>query len=104
MTGWDQYAPNALDEWTFCETLGNQCGPVLEARYTSFLNTSTIDQLASVGVNTLRIPTTYAAWVKVPGSQLYTGTQQIHLRLITDYAIAKYNMHIIVSINGSNDQ
>ena len=96
---WDQYAPNANDEWTFCQTLGSKCGSVLEARYTSFLNTSTIDKLASVGVNTLRIPTTYAAWVKVPGSQLYTGTQQAHLRTITNYAITKYNMHIIIGLH-----
>jgi len=30
---WNQYAPNAADEWTFCQTLGSRCGPVLEARY-----------------------------------------------------------------------
>lgn len=93
---WNQYAPNATDEWTFCKTLGSRCGPVLEARYASFLNHSTIDELASVGVNTLRIPTTYAAWVKVPGSQLYSGDQQAYLQDITDYAITKYNMHVIV--------
>lgn len=42
------------DEWTLCETLGDSCGSIFEARYESFLNTSTIDQLATVGVNTLR--------------------------------------------------
>ncbi|KAI9662862.1 MAG: hypothetical protein M1821_007909 [Bathelium mastoideum] len=96
---WDQYAPDASDEWTFCQTLGSQCGPVLEARYASFLNFSTIDQLASVGVNTLRIPTTYAAWVKVPGSQLYSGDQQWYLYKITQYAILNYNMHIIIGLH-----
>ena len=63
------------------------------------MNTSTIDQLASVGVNTLRIPTTYAAWISVPGSQLYHGAQQTYLRAITDYAITKYNMHIIIGLH-----
>ena len=53
---WNQYAPNAPDEWTFCQTLGSRCGPFLEARYASFLNTSTIGRLGAVGVNTLRIP------------------------------------------------
>lgn len=69
---------------------------MLEERYASFLNESTIDLLASVGVNCLRIPTTYAAWVKVPGSQLYTGNQVQFLSKISKYAIEKYNMHIIV--------
>ncbi|KAG9661942.1 glycoside hydrolase, partial [Aureobasidium melanogenum] len=90
---------SAPDEWTLCETLGSQCGPILEARYQSFLNTTTIDQLASVGVNLLRIPTTYAAWVKVPGSQLYHGNQQKWLKAITDYAVLKYNMHIIIGLH-----
>ena len=96
---WDQYAPDAPDEWTLCQTLGSKCGPVLEARYASFLNTSTIDRLASVGVNTLRIPTTYAAWINVPGSALYHGNQQSYLRTITQYAIEKYNMHIILGLH-----
>ncbi|KEQ59455.1 glycoside hydrolase, partial [Aureobasidium melanogenum CBS 110374] len=87
------------DEWTLCETLGDQCGPTLEARYASFLNTSTIDQLASVGVNTLRIPTTYSAWVEVPGSALYHGNQQQYLKTITDYAINTYGMHVIVGLH-----
>jgi glucan 1,3-beta-glucosidase len=87
------------DEWTLCQTLGDQCGPTLEARYASFLNTSTIDQLASVGVNTLRIPTTYAAWVHVPGSALYHGNQQQHLKTITDYAINTYGMHVIIGLH-----
>ena len=89
----------APDEWTLCGNLGAKCGPALEARYASFLNTSTIDKLASVGVNTLRIPTTYAAWIKVPGSQFYSGNQQKYLSIITKYAIEKYGMHVIVGLH-----
>lgn len=47
---WDQYAPNATDEWTFCETLGDQCGPVLEQRYASYITTDDIDKVAAVGM------------------------------------------------------
>ncbi|KAL4883006.1 glycoside hydrolase superfamily [Aspergillus karnatakaensis] len=96
---WDQYAPDAEDEWTFCEMLGDRCGPVLEERYETFVTTADIDELASVGVNTLRIPTTYAAWISVPGSQLYQGNQKAHLRKIALYAIQKYNMRIIVGLH-----
>ncbi|KAL5046584.1 glycoside hydrolase superfamily [Aspergillus fruticulosus] len=96
---WDQYAPDAEDEWTFCETLGSECGPVLEERYANFVTTADIDRLAAVGVNTLRIPTTYAAWVKVPGSQLYSGNQKEYLRKISVYAIERYNMRIIVGLH-----
>ncbi|KAJ4324435.1 hypothetical protein N0V94_001333 [Neodidymelliopsis sp. IMI 364377] len=97
---WDSVGGvNASDEWTLCETLGKQCGPVLEARYGSFLNYSTIDTLASVGVNTLRIPLTYAAWVKVPGSQLHSGNQVQFLDRIVTYAVQRYNMHIIIGLH-----
>lgn len=96
---WDQVGGTTVDdEWGLCLLLGTNCGPVFEARYASFLNTGTIDQLASVGVNTLRIPTTYAAWINVPGSALYNGGQQNYLRTITQYAITRYNMHIIISL------
>ncbi|KAI4604016.1 hypothetical protein KJ359_000142 [Pestalotiopsis sp. 9143b] len=92
-------ASEASDEWTLCGTLGDECGPAFEARYADFLNTTTIDQLASVGVNTLRIPTTYAAWIDVPGSQFYHGNQLTYLREITQYAIEEYSMHIIVGLH-----
>ncbi|KAF5671093.1 glycoside hydrolase [Fusarium circinatum] len=92
-------AAATIDEWGLCQALGKQCGPILEKRYESFLNTSTIDTLAKVGINTLRITTTYAAWVKVPGSAFYHGRQQDHLRKITRYAIERYNMHIIIGLH-----
>jgi hypothetical protein len=46
---WDQYAPNASDEWTFCETLGDKCGSVLEQRYATYITTDDIDKVAAVG-------------------------------------------------------
>lgn len=108
---------NATDEWvshrrsspeesfdsnaskTLCKILGKRCGPIFEARYASFLNFTTIDDLASVGVNTLRIPTTYAAWVKVPGSQFHSGNQVQFLDRIVTYAVQRYNMHIIIGLH-----
>ncbi|KAH7053422.1 putative glucan 1,3-beta-glucosidase A [Macrophomina phaseolina] len=96
---WDSHAPGTIDEWNFCAQLGNRCGTVLEERYATFITISDIDKLASVGVNVLRIPTTYAAWVRVPGSNLYTGNQQKHLSKIVNYAIEKYNMHIIIGLH-----
>ncbi|KEQ78651.1 glycoside hydrolase [Aureobasidium pullulans EXF-150] len=57
---WDSYVNGSAvtDEWTFCKTLGNECGSVLEAHYGSAVTTETIDKLAGVGINFLRIPTT----------------------------------------------
>jgi aryl-phospho-beta-D-glucosidase BglC (GH1 family) len=96
---WAQYAGNATDEWGLCAHLGSQCGPVLERRYATFIKPSDIDTLAAAGTTILRIPTSYAAWVNVPGSQLYKGNQVSFLKTIATYAITKYNMHIIVDVH-----
>lgn len=87
------------DEWNLCAALGDECGPIFEERYASFLNKSTIDQLASVGVNTLRIPTTYAPWVVYPETKFYRGKQLDYLRNLTQYAIEQYGMHIIIGLH-----
>lgn len=96
---WNSLAPNATDEWTLCETLGPRCGPTLEDRYATWITTADIDRIAASGVNTLRIPTTYSAWVDVPGSKLYHGNQQKYLKNVTDYAIKTHGMHIIVGLH-----
>ncbi|GJP96992.1 glycoside hydrolase [Aspergillus niger] len=98
---WTTYIANggADDEWGLCVNQGSQCGPILERRYATYITTSDIDTLANAGVNTLRIPTTYAAWVKVPGSQLYSGNQVSFLNNIATYAITRYSMHIIIDVH-----
>ena len=99
-TAW--WAANSLgapDEWGLCANQGSQCGPILERRYASFITPSDIDTLHSAGINTLRIPTTYAAWLKVPGSQLYTGNQLSFLKSISSYAINRYGMHVIIDVH-----
>lgn len=105
---WSQNCGSVPDEVTCCANLGVRCGPVLEQRYATYITPKDIDKLASVGVNVLRIPTTYAAWVKVPGSQYYSGNQAMFLKNIAAYAIARYGMHIILDIHslpgGTNGQ
>nr|QNH86138.1 alpha-L-rhamnosyl-beta-D-glucosidase [Mucor circinelloides] len=97
---WSTYGANASDEWTICASLGpHRCAQVFEDRYKTFITPADIDTLAAAGVSILRIPTTYAAWVKVPGSQLYSGRQQQHLRKIADHAIHKHGMHIIIDLH-----
>ena len=97
---WAENVGNYTDEWTWCQSVGfEECGPKLEARYASFITTADIDLLGRLGVNTVRIATTYAAWAKVPGSWLYHGHQREYLRAITNYAIDKYDMHVILGLH-----
>jgi glucan 1,3-beta-glucosidase len=93
-------APGVPDEWTFCQTVGKEaCAVTLENHYATFITTADIDKLATVGINTLRITTTYAAWIDVPGSWLHHGNQQAYLRTITNYAIKQYGMHIVLGLH-----
>ncbi|CAF3474606.1 unnamed protein product [Fusarium graminearum] len=96
---WNQYAPGTPDEWDFCAKLGSRCGIILEQRYSSFITTKDIDAMAKAGINVIRIPTGYNAWVTVPGSQLYSGNQARFLRVISDYAIKKHGIHVILDIH-----
>ncbi|KAF2026412.1 glycoside hydrolase [Setomelanomma holmii] len=96
---WGQNCGTLPDEWTCCIALGAKCGPVLEHRYNTFITRKDIDKLASVGVNLLRIPTSYAAWAKIPGSELYSGNQQAIFRHVAEYAIKKYGMHVVLDIH-----
>ncbi|KAJ6131100.1 hypothetical protein N7523_001560 [Penicillium sp. IBT 18751x] len=96
---WNKYSHGAADEWHMCENLGSKCASVFETRYSTFITTSDIDTFAAAGITMLRIPTTYAAWIHVPGSGLYRGKQQEHLHRIATYAIEKHNMHIVVDIH-----
>ncbi|KAF7674870.1 glycoside hydrolase [Alternaria burnsii] len=79
--------------------IGSKCGPVLERHYAPFITPTDIDKLATAGVNILRIPTTYAAWIKVPGSNFYSGNQAQFFKNIASYAIAKHGIHIILDIH-----
>ncbi|VUC30681.1 unnamed protein product [Clonostachys rosea] len=98
---WATYCgSDVLDEWTCCENLGDQCGPILEHRYATWITPADIDTLASADINVLRIPTTYSAWIDLPGSQLYHGQQKKHIAKIAGYAIARYGMHVILDLHG----
>lgn len=96
---WNKYGSDCDDEWSLTAKLGANAGAVLEARYASYITTQYIDSLAAAGINLLRIPTHYSAWISVPGSGLYHGNQQAYLKTICDYAISKHGMHIVIGLD-----
>lgn len=96
---WATYGVNASDEWTICANLGSACSAVFEKRYETYITPADIDTLATAGISILRIPTTYAAWVRVPGSQMYSGNQQKHLRRIAEHATQKHGMRVVIDLH-----
>lgn len=95
-------APSAIDEDSFCKTLGQvKCGALLENRYNTYITTKDIDNFAAYGVNTLRIPIGYWAYMPaIAGDNYYTGGQKLAMQKIAQYAISKHNMHIVVDLHG----
>ncbi|KAM0705899.1 hypothetical protein Q7P35_007259 [Cladosporium inversicolor] len=109
--GWRNYksndyfrtnAPSAIDEDSFCKDLGKSaCGRLLEKRYTEYITNKDIDNFASFGVNTLRIPIGYWAYMPaIAGDNYYTGGQLAAMKRIAQYAITKHNVHIVVELHG----
>ncbi|KAH8425758.1 glycoside hydrolase family 5 protein [Aspergillus melleus] len=96
---WGKYSLGEDDEWGICKRLGSQCASLLEHRYATFITEADIDKLAGVGVEIIRIPTTYAAWIKLPGSLLYSGNQLTYIKKISDYAIETYGMHVVLDLH-----
>ncbi|KAK9459764.1 glycoside hydrolase superfamily [Lipomyces oligophaga] len=56
-------APNATDEWTFSEALGDGALAALQSHWSSWFTEDNVVALASYGLNTLRIPIGYWAFL-----------------------------------------
>ncbi|OZJ06420.1 hypothetical protein BZG36_00517 [Bifiguratus adelaidae] len=70
-TLFQQYAPKAKDEWTFCQQLGPRALQALQGHWNTWVTEQDIARLSSMGLNMLRIPIGYWAFQLkgVPGSQ-----------------------------------
>ena len=65
--------PAAVDEWTLCQTLGGQAQSTLEAHWASFITQGDISEIASRGLNHLRIPIGYWSVIPTPGEPYVQG-------------------------------
>ena len=62
---------NSWDEWSFTKNLGDQALPALQAHWNTWVNETSLDALKSVGVNAVRIPVGYWAFVDTIGGEPY---------------------------------
>ncbi|KAF1933424.1 glycoside hydrolase family 5 protein [Didymella exigua CBS 183.55] len=99
MPKWFEQHGNSPDEWTACEKFG-AAGADLDSHYKTWFTNADVDTFAAHGVNVLRIPFVYAAWIKVPGSPHYHGPQVEIMKELATYAIEKYGMHIVLDLHG----
>lgn len=96
----DAAAPGAVDEWTFCQSLGSDCASVLQTHWQSWVVESDIAEIAGANTNTLRIPVGFWAFIDpLPSEPYIRSTQLDELSRILGYA-QTYGMTVIVDIHG----
>ncbi|ORY80463.1 glycoside hydrolase superfamily [Protomyces lactucae-debilis] len=102
-TWFDQASGNvgAVDEWTFCQALGTAgCTSQLQQHWASWVTQSDISQLASAGLNTLRIPVGFWAFIDpIAGEPYVRSTQLQELSRVLGYARAS-GMTVTLDLHG----
>lgn len=94
-----KYAPNADDEWTFCQQAANPSQALTE-HWNSWITESDFQSLASVNVNHVRIPVGYWAFIGTDSGEPYvTNGQKAQIERILGYC-NKYNMYAIIDLHG----
>ncbi|KAI8879409.1 glycoside hydrolase family 5 protein [Backusella circina FSU 941] len=95
----DQYAPNASDEWTFAQQASDPA-TALTNHWNSWVTESDFQTLASVGVNHIRIPVGYWAFIKPDSGEPYVSTgQKAQIERILGYCNT-YGMYAVIDLHG----
>ncbi len=95
----NKYAPNAVDEWTFCQQAANPTQALTE-HWNSWITEGDFQGLASVKVNHIRIPVGYWAFIATDAGEPYvTNGQKAQIERILGYC-NKYNMYAIIDLHG----
>jgi len=92
-------APNAIDEWTFCEQAVNAT-EALNNHWTTFILEEHIKMFADVNGNHIRVPVGYWAFITPAADEPFVSSgQKRHLERILGY-FDKYNIHAIIDLHG----
>lgn len=98
-TIFERYAPNAQDEWTFCQHASNPA-QALEEHWNSFVTEDDFRAMEQVKTNHIRIPVGYWAFIHPDAGEpyVYYG-QKAQLERILGYC-NKYNIFAIIDLHG----
>lgn len=98
-TIFDKYAPNAQDEWTFCQQASNPA-QALQDHWNSWVTEDDFKKLASVKANHIRIPVGYWAFIKPDAGEPYVSTgQKAQIERILGYCNT-YGLYAIIDLHG----
>ncbi|GAA5993053.1 hypothetical protein JCM10908_003080 [Rhodotorula pacifica] len=92
-----------LDEWTFMEVLGQDRGrTALVEHWNTWVTEADIQQMFDYGINHLRIPTPFWAWIPTIAGEPYlndTSVYQEQIERVLGYAYAR-GMYAIIDCHG----
>lgn len=101
-TRWiQQGGENVYDEWSLTALLGNQAQKVLSDHWNSWIVESDIEIMRTAGINTLRIPMGYWAWIPTTAGEPYLAQagQIQQFERILGYASAR-GMYTVIDLHG----
>lgn len=96
---WAQ-APDASDEYSFCSALGSGASDALQAHWASWFTQDTVNQLASYGLNALRIPIGYWSFLDDGAASPYVAGAADYLDQAIGWASAA-GMKVWVDLHGA---
>ncbi|KAJ1893873.1 hypothetical protein LPJ66_005508 [Kickxella alabastrina] len=96
---WEGPNPQAVDEWTYCQTLGkSECESRLKQHWGSWVTETDISTLAKLGLNHVRIPIGYWAFT-VKNDEPYVQGQVPYLKKVLGW-VGKYNLNAVLDLHG----
>jgi glucan 1,3-beta-glucosidase len=95
----EQYAPNAQDEWTFCKDAANPT-QALKAHWDSWVTEDDFKRLQAIKANHIRIPVGYWAFIQPDAGEPYVTTgQKAQLERILGYCNT-YGIYAVIDLHG----
>ncbi|PWN52477.1 glycoside hydrolase [Violaceomyces palustris] len=91
---------DAWDEWSFASNLGSKAASVLTDHWNSWITESDMDTLAAAGINTIRVPIGYWAFIGTEGNEPYVTTGQLdQLAKMMEWCYDR-NMYLMLDLHG----
>lgn len=95
----EQYAPNAQDEWNFCKDASNPT-QALKEHWDSWVTEDDFKRLQAIKANHIRIPVGYWAFIQPDAGEPYVTTgQKAQLERILGYCNT-YGIYAVIDLHG----
>lgn len=96
----DVGGPDAWDEWTFSEKLGDRATDALQKHYDTWFTEDDMEWLHRLGVNMVRIPIGFWSFIPTQGDEPYKNASQLDRLSKALHWAHKRKMYVLVDLHG----